>query len=150
MKNITTTPQSMSLSPSMSSVLLQRSLAPLTDLFARLSKAQGDFRVALCDSFDTPKALQHLIELVSATNIYLSRGRAETNVGVVAAVAEWVTRMLRMFGLGEGSPTDSKGERVVSWGVPGQETAADVSSHSFSWILLLAYDTFSDVSLVTA
>lgn len=86
----------------------------------------------MCDSFDTPKGLQILLDLVSTTNTYLARGRGNVNVSVVVAVAEWVTRMLRMFGLGEGSATNSRGERVIGWGVaaaPGQqEGAADVSS----------------------
>lgn len=83
----------------------------------------------MCDSFDTPRALQLLLDLVSQANIYLARGRKNVNVSTLLAVAEWVTRMLRMFGLGEGSPTDGKGERVVGWGVEvaeGQEQG-DVS-----------------------
>lgn len=68
-----------------------------------------------------------MLDLVSQTNIYLSRGRSSTNVRAVLAVSEWVTRMLRMFGLGEGSPVEGPtGERVVGWGTapePGQEDA---------------------------
>ncbi|CEQ43182.1 SPOSA6832_05090, partial [Sporobolomyces salmonicolor] len=86
------------------------------ELMAKLEDAQLAFRVALCDSFDTPKALQVLLDLVSTSNIYLARGRQNVNVGVLSAVSEWITRMLRMFGLGEGSPTDAAGERVIGWG----------------------------------
>ncbi|TNY18040.1 tRNA synthetases class I (C) catalytic domain-containing protein [Rhodotorula diobovata] len=97
------------------------------DLLAKLESAQLAFRAALCDSFDTPTALQTVLDLVSQTNIYLSRGRSSTNVRAVLAVSEWVTRMLRMFGLGEGSPVEGPtGERVVGWGTapePGQEDA---------------------------
>lgn len=32
-------------------------------------------------------------------------------------MAEYVTRMLRMFGLGEGSPIDSRGEKIIGWGM---------------------------------
>lgn len=105
---------------------------PLTTSFLRLEQAQIAFRQAMCDSFDTPRGLQIILDLVSATNIYLNRGRANVNVSVAIAVAEWVTRMLRMFGLGEGSPTNARGERVIGWGAaaaPGQEQAgsSDVS-----------------------
>lgn len=86
----------------------------------RLETAQLDFRASLADSFDTPRALQILLDLVSASNVYLSRGRQNVNVGVLSAVSEWVTRMLRMFGLGEGSATDSKGEKLVGWGAASQ------------------------------
>jgi cysteinyl-tRNA synthetase len=105
----------------------------------RLEQSQVSFRLALCDSFDTPKALQVLLDLVSTANIYLARGRSNVNIATVVAVAEWVTRMLRMFGLGEGAATDSMGERVIGWGqavVEGQEGAADVSFVSCcSWLL---------------
>ncbi|BGP18099.1 cysteinyl-tRNA synthetase [Rhodosporidiobolus nylandii] len=86
------------------------------DLMAKLESSQLAFRTALCDSFDTPTALQVLLDLVSQTNIYLSRGRKNVNVAVLLAVEEWVTRQLRMFGLGEGPEVDMAGERVVGWG----------------------------------
>ncbi|GAA6014289.1 hypothetical protein JCM10207_005410 [Rhodosporidiobolus poonsookiae] len=86
------------------------------ELMAKLTTSQSAFRAALCDSFDTPTAIQTLLDLVSAANIYLSRGRSNVNVPVLLAVEEWVTRQLRMFGLGEGAPVDATGERVVGWG----------------------------------
>ncbi|BGP41854.1 cysteinyl-tRNA synthetase [Rhodotorula kratochvilovae] len=99
------------------------------DLLSKLESAQLAFRAALCDSFDTPTALQTLLDLVSQTNIYLARGRAQTNIRAVLAVSEWVTRMLRMFGLGEGSPVEgAAGERVVGWGAaaaPGEASQGD-------------------------
>ncbi|GAA6064320.1 hypothetical protein JCM10212_006007 [Sporobolomyces blumeae] len=93
------------------------------DLMAKLEAAQIDFRSALCDSFDTPRALQTLLDHVSASNVYLARGRNQVNVGVVEASAEWLTRMLRMFGLGEGQATDSNGERVIGWGAAPEKGA---------------------------
>ncbi|GAA5841315.1 hypothetical protein JCM3766R1_005026 [Sporobolomyces carnicolor] len=87
------------------------------ELMAKLEAAQIEFRAALSDSFDTPRAIQILLDLVSASNVYLSRGRQNVNVGVLSAVSEWVTRMLRMFGLGEGPATDSNGEKLVGWGI---------------------------------
>ncbi|PVF99365.1 cysteinyl-tRNA synthetase [Serendipita vermifera] len=90
------------------------------DLTSELYRQQHAFRVALCDSFNTPQALQALTDLVSATNIYLKRGRGATNIYVVRQVASWVTKMLRMFGLGEGVPAE------IGWGVAsasGEETS---------------------------
>ncbi|GAA5960637.1 hypothetical protein JCM3765_005884 [Sporobolomyces pararoseus] len=98
------------------------------DLMAKLETAQIEFRAALSDSFDTPRAIQLLLDLVSASNVYLSRGRQNVNVGVLSAVSEWVTRMLRMFGLGEGPATDSNGEKLIGWGIastPGQGESID-------------------------
>ena len=94
-----------------------------------LEKAQMAFRVALCDSFDTGKGIYTLLDLISLSNIYLNRGRSLVNVPALAAVEEWITRMLRMLGLGEGSPTDSQGTRSIGWGVApgkGEDGNADV------------------------
>ncbi|PPQ66330.1 hypothetical protein CVT26_011161 [Gymnopilus dilepis] len=79
-------------------------------LMNRLYESQVLFREALCDSFNTPAAVDTLRELVSKTNVYInSRGRA-LNVGLVKNIAEWVGRMLRMFGLGEGE------NHEIGWG----------------------------------
>jgi len=83
--------------------------------------------------------MQSIFDLVTSTNIYLnSRGRTEVNLDVVLATADWITRMLRMFGLGEGPEVDSRGQRVLGWGQAVKEGANgvgdDVSlSSCFSW-----------------
>lgn len=105
--------------------------------WSRLELAQIDFRAALSDSFDTPRAIQILLDLVSTSNVYLARGRNQVNVGVVSAVSEWVTRMLRMFGLGEGPATDGRGEKLVGWGTAtkaGENDSIDVSLYSFLFL----------------
>lgn len=51
-----------------------------------------------------------LRELISRTNIYInSRGR-DLNVKLVETIAQWVGKMLRMFGLGEGERSE------LGWG----------------------------------
>ncbi|GAA5866886.1 hypothetical protein JCM8547_003907 [Rhodosporidiobolus lusitaniae] len=115
------------------------------DLMSKLGSAQSAFRSALCDSFDTPTAIQVLLDLVSATNIYLSRGRNNVNVNVLFAVEEWVTRQLRMFGLGEGAPVDAQGEKVIGWGMAvakGEES--DVNRESVLMPYLRALSGFRD------
>ncbi|GAA5841955.1 hypothetical protein JCM5353_004220 [Sporobolomyces roseus] len=115
------------------------------DLMSKLETAQLDFRASLADSFDTPRALQILLDLVSASNVYLSRGRQNVNVGVLSAVSEWVTRMLRMFGLGEGSATDSKGEKLVGWGAASQSGEGEtVDREAILMPYLRALSSFRD------
>jgi cysteinyl-tRNA synthetase len=93
-------------------------------LMSDLHSAQDDFRAALCDSFNTPAALNVLLDVVAKTNIYFSVRGSSYNIAPVQAVALWVTRMLRMFGLGEG-PAE---EGVVGWGTAGDESlGGDVS-----------------------
>ncbi|KIR96146.1 cysteine-tRNA ligase [Cryptococcus deuterogattii 2001/935-1] len=89
------------------------------NLMADLHKAQKDFRAALCDSFNTPAAIQILLDLISSVNLYFaSRGR-EYNIAPVVTIAQWITRMLRMFGLGEGDVTSGQ----IGWGKEGDEAA---------------------------
>ncbi|GAA5909081.1 hypothetical protein JCM6882_001183 [Rhodosporidiobolus microsporus] len=115
------------------------------DLMAKLEDAQFAFRTALCDSFDTPTGLQILLDLVSTTNIYLSRGRNNVNVAVLLAVEEWVSRMLRVFGLGEGAPVDGQGERIIGWGQPvAKGDASGVDRESVLMPYLRALSGFRD------
>ncbi|PAV18442.1 cysteinyl-trna synthetase [Pyrrhoderma noxium] len=75
-------------------------------------ESQSLFRAALCDSFNTPLALEILTKLVSKTNVYINTQGRNLNHGVVERVARWTGKMLRMFGLGEGSAQDPE----ISWG----------------------------------
>ncbi|KDE05486.1 cysteinyl-tRNA synthetase [Microbotryum lychnidis-dioicae p1A1 Lamole] len=119
---------------------------PELTLLGELEQAQIDFRHAMCDSFDTPKGIQIILELVSKANVYLAKPRKEVNVSVVVSVAEWTTRMLRMFGLGEGSPVDPvSGDRIIGWGmavVPGEEAQVDKTTLLMPY--LRALSTFRD------
>ncbi|KAF8160698.1 tRNA synthetases class I (C) catalytic domain-containing protein [Crassisporium funariophilum] len=84
--------------------------APEHELLANLYQSQAAFRESLCDSFNTPGAIDGLRDLVSRTNVYInSRGKAQ-NVALVQNIAQWVGKMLRMFGLGEGEKTE------LGWG----------------------------------
>ncbi|KAJ3509023.1 hypothetical protein NLJ89_g5438 [Agrocybe chaxingu] len=83
---------------------------PERELLTGLYRSQSAFREALCDSFNTPAALDVLRDLVSRTNIYInSRGKA-INVKAVENIARWVGSQLRMFGLGEGEKSE------LGWG----------------------------------
>jgi cysteinyl-tRNA synthetase len=73
-------------------------------------ESQTAFRAALCDSFNTPVALDILRELVSRTNVYINTRGKNVNAGLVEYVARWIGRMLRMFGLGEGESSE------IGWG----------------------------------
>ncbi|RNF00748.1 putative cysteinyl-tRNA synthetase [Trypanosoma rangeli] len=64
---------------------------------------------ALQNNFDTPAAMDALMELVSATNQYLLSGE-RPSVTLVQKVGRYVTRMLRVFGVAEGGD-------VVGFGV---------------------------------
>ncbi|KAG8826237.1 hypothetical protein FRC19_009470 [Serendipita sp. 401] len=109
------------------------------NLTAELYRSQHAFRAALCDSFNTPQALQVILDLISYTNVYLKRGRSSTNIDVVRHVAGWITKMLRMFGLGEGPPTE------IGWGTApasGEDVGADKEVVLMPYLRVLS--TFRD------
>ena len=90
-----------------------------------LEKAQADFRVALCDSFNTPVALDVVRDLVSKTNVYINSSGRGLNASVVTRVAKWVGDMLRMFGLGEGPRIEGE----IGW---GQDRSSSLDSVAVS------------------
>lgn len=119
--------------PNRSSLTGELSLSvtqPGTDMLTRvkrsLEKAQADFRAALCDSFNTPVALDVLRDLISKTNVYINSSGKALNVDMVTRVARWVGDMLRMFGLGEG-PWLEGGE--IGW---GQDRASSLDNVAVS------------------
>jgi len=88
-----------------------------------LAQAQQAFRVALCNNFDTVTALQTLSDLTGKANVYVQLKRP--NLAPARTVAEWIGRMLRMFGLGEGE------SKEIGWGLKREEgEGADVSRFS--------------------
>ncbi|KAK8869958.1 cysteine-tRNA ligase [Kwoniella newhampshirensis] len=111
-------------------------------LEADLHNAQYDFRAALCDSFNTPAALQVLLDLIAKVNIYLSTRGREYNIAPVVNIAQWITRMLKMFGLGEGGPVSDAS--AIGWGKEGDEGAAAGDFESKLDPYLRAISSFRD------
>ncbi|KAG8711525.1 hypothetical protein FRC09_020546 [Ceratobasidium sp. 395] len=99
------------------------------ELTAFLSQTQHAYRVALSDSFNTPEAMQKVLDLVSRANIYVARGRSRVNVGVVAHIARWVTTALKVFGLSDNLTG------TIGWGGDGAEAGGAVDREA----LLLPY-----------
>ncbi|BEI85886.1 hypothetical protein CcaverHIS002_0601730 [Cutaneotrichosporon cavernicola] len=106
-------------------------------LFADFHKAQYDFRVALCDSFNTSQAINVLLDLVSAVNVYFRARGADYNIQPIRTIAQWITRMLNMFGLGEGPAVASAS--AIGWGKEGDSGAgADLEAQLDKYIRALA------------
>ncbi len=104
-------------------------------------QAQDRFREALCDSFDTPTAVNVLRELVSRTNVYVNSRANELDVSVVERVALWVGNMFRMFGLGEGDPSE------LGWGQASQDGSPSLNvSHALHHNHLFRQLTNSDTN----
>jgi cysteinyl-tRNA synthetase len=86
-----------------------------------LDRARSGLDAALCDSFNTPQAMQVILDLISATNIYMS---ATPSLSVVKEVARWVTRIVNMFGLDSNSSPDPIGWTTEATAAANKEEAA--------------------------
>ncbi|PLW43361.1 hypothetical protein PCANC_13218 [Puccinia coronata f. sp. avenae] len=78
-------------------------------LSATLQTAQADLNAALCDSFNTPEAIKHILTLVAETNKFIAAEtraiRAERDAHtlvVISQIAAWITHLLAVFGLSNG------------------------------------------------
>lgn len=118
------------------------------ELTAALEEAQDSFHAALCDSINTPQAMSVLISLLTTANVYMtSRSRTEANIDTLRAVSDWVTRMLRIFGLGEGPEADARGKRIIGWGQARAEGTNGSNGEDREAVLvpyLRALSTFRD------
>ncbi|KAF8609049.1 putative cysteine-tRNA ligase [Ceratobasidium sp. AG-I] len=110
------------------------------ELTAFLSQTQHAYRTALSDSFNTPDAIQRVLDLVSRTNVYVARGKSRVNVGVVEHVARWVSYALRVFGL---SP-ETQGAGAIGWGADGGAEGGTVDREALLMPYLRALSGFRD------
>ncbi|KAF9653973.1 hypothetical protein BDM02DRAFT_3107158 [Thelephora ganbajun] len=113
---------------------------PEQKLSDSLEKAQADFRAALCDSFNTPVALDILRDIVSKTNVYINSSGKALNVGAVVRTARWVGDMLRMFGLGEGPWLEGE----IGWGQDRSSPLDNAAGESTLMPYLRALSSFRD------
>ena len=115
-------------------------------LMQQLEDGQQAFREAMCDSFDTPKGMEILLDLVSKANIYEKSHdkRADVNIGVLTAVARYVGDMLKMLGLGEGAVLSASQE--IGWGVADESADSSCAVNKEELLLpyLRALSTFRD------
>ncbi|KAI0339957.1 hypothetical protein BDW22DRAFT_1361032 [Trametopsis cervina] len=110
------------------------------DLTEKFHQAQLAFRAALCDSYNTPVALDVIRDIVSRTNVYIKSRNINTNldVSVVERVARWVGEMLRMFGLGEGESSE------IGWGQDAAEGEENVNREEILMPYLRSLSSFRD------
>ncbi|KAL2621236.1 hypothetical protein R1flu_001441 [Riccia fluitans] len=84
-------------------------------LSKKLLHAEDQVRERLEDNFDTPGALNVLLDLVSDVFIYRDKqARGSLNIHLVKEIAHFVTKILRVFGLSDA------GNSEIGWGtLPG-------------------------------
>ncbi|KAI5844738.1 tRNA synthetases class I (C) catalytic domain-containing protein [Tricharina praecox] len=85
-----------------------------------LDDARRKLDLALCDSFNTAEAMGVLLELISATNIYM---KSTASLAIVKEVARWITRVTTIFGL-DSTPTSTVGWTTEATAAANAEEAA--------------------------
>lgn len=83
---------------------IQQGAGTDTAFAADLEAAQTTVYNQLCDSFNTPGAMQSISELITKYN---SADKATLNPKDVEAAARWVTSLVNIFGLNGGASADS-------------------------------------------
>ena len=64
-----------------------------------VEKAQADMKSALTDSFDTPRAMRVISELIKEANIHIGTHKSDLDIKGLEDAARWVTKMVGIFGL---------------------------------------------------
>lgn len=107
-----------------------------TALLTELSYRQGKVHEALSDNFDTQIAVKELVQLVGTTNAYMSAG--SVNPVSLSAVARYLTRMFRIFGL---TPSDGQD---IAYGTSGGSAEGGESREAVVAPVLDAFASFRD------
>ncbi|CAG8471591.1 45_t:CDS:10, partial [Diversispora eburnea] len=84
-------------------------LNPEKELLNVFRGKQQNVHAALCDSFNTPTVISEIMDLVYKTNIYIASGRSKININIIENIANYVTKMLRIFGVIESSESKEIG-----------------------------------------
>lgn len=90
-------------------------------LEALLLAKQEAVREALCDSFNTPQAIQELFELMTLTNSYISQSPSLIKIPLVRQVSKFVFHIMKCFGIYE----DGDFPAVVGTGESGSASYED-------------------------
>ncbi|MBW0468866.1 hypothetical protein O181_008581 [Austropuccinia psidii MF-1] len=109
-------------------------------LFVIFQNAQADFHSALCDSVNTPEAMKQLLVLVTETNKFIApipsiRGEVNAkSLALLSDIAAWITRMLKIFGLGEKKvqKNDDRIEPLIGWDLL-DATEGELMAHLIQW-----------------
>lgn len=62
----------------------------------RLHEKMDAVHAALCDSINTPVAVDEIMELISQANKYMANGADVVNIDVLEDVANYVSRMMQV------------------------------------------------------
>ncbi|EGG24717.1 cysteinyl-tRNA synthetase [Cavenderia fasciculata] len=97
------------------------------ELNAELQQAKRDVDKFIMDNFNTVDVIHRLKELISKSNIYINDKSRAPRVAIIQGVADYVTYILRVFGL-----TEAGG---VGFGVAGEGNVEETMTPMFDAIV---------------
>ena len=84
-------------------------------------RARGIVHERLLDNFDTKSAMEALLSVIGEANAYLRDSTIKPSVPLLRAIATYVTRMLKVFGVADGA--DDFGFGSGGGGDAGEDTS---------------------------
>ncbi|CAF1167383.1 unnamed protein product [Adineta ricciae] len=110
------------------------------ELNERFSTFKKQIHLALCDSIDTPTAMENVRLLVSATNIYMNSTTTTPNRLLLRNIAMYITRLINIFGLnGSGS-----GAEEIGFARSGDQQASAVNVEDIAMPYVEQFALFRD------
>ena len=106
----------------------KESTSSTTTLASALTKAQKESDAAFVDSFDTPRVMQIISELITQYN---SSEKGSLSNEIVLEVAKWITSIVNILGLnstGPGAPDESM--KKIGWS--GLEIPKDIKADVYA------------------
>ncbi|KAJ5050752.1 uncharacterized protein L3040_002623 [Drepanopeziza brunnea f. sp. 'multigermtubi'] len=129
------------------------------ELSAILEKAQSEMKAALSDSFDTPRAMRIIAEVIKEGSIHINTKKADADIKGLENIARWITKMVRIFGLdaratqldglgwAQGDSNDSLSAKAVAQIYQAIKTEVErLSLHSSLLDQLLAADVDAEIA----
>ncbi|KAI7894869.1 cysteinyl-tRNA synthetase [Mucor mucedo] len=72
------------------------------ELLTILQNKQDSVHAALCDSINTPKVMDEVLDMVNVTNKYMTAAGAKgVNILLLNKVAKWITSLMKIFGVAD-------------------------------------------------
>lgn len=115
-----------------------KSLSIHPELQTALDKAQADLQTALTESFDTPRAMLIIQELIKESNVHIGSHKSDLDIQGLEKVARWITKILGIFGLDANATAPYEG---LGW---ASTTTVD-STHTPSQIVAPYSSVFTQV-----
>lgn len=103
-----------------------KSLSIRPQLQAALDKAQADLHIALTESFDTPRAMLSLQELIKDSNVHIGSRKSDLDIKGLEKVARWVTKIVGIFGLDANATAPYNGLGWASTSVDSKHTPEQI------------------------